>query len=91
MVGAQGHIVHLHTDLPGAVAWGMHHAEHPVYHVTFHHRVLHGRSTFTGERRLCGAYVNRDDWMSRLRLLERRFGATAGIAGDDGTFLATSD
>ncbi|TNY17187.1 mitochondrial protein [Rhodotorula diobovata] len=36
-------------------------------------RVLHGRSAFTGERRLCGAYVNGDDYRSRLRGLEKQF------------------
>ncbi|GAA5841725.1 hypothetical protein JCM9279_003083 [Rhodotorula babjevae] len=41
-------------------------------------RVLHGRSAFTGERRLCGAYVNGDDYRSRLRGLERQFGAHSG-------------
>lgn len=32
-------------------------------------RVLHGRVGFTGNRRMCGAYINRDDYISRLRLL----------------------
>jgi trimethyllysine dioxygenase len=32
-------------------------------------RVLHGRSAFTGKRRLCGGYVNRDDWISRYKML----------------------
>ncbi|CAF0769215.1 unnamed protein product [Adineta steineri] len=31
-------------------------------------RVLHGRSAFTGHRRMCGGYINRDDYVSRLRL-----------------------
>lgn len=35
-------------------------------------RVLHGRSEFTGKRRICGGYINRDDWMSRLKMA--RFG-----------------
>ncbi|KAI1097004.1 hypothetical protein F5B19DRAFT_15825 [Rostrohypoxylon terebratum] len=30
-------------------------------------RVLHGRSAFTGVRRICGAYINRDDFISRWR------------------------
>ncbi|KAK0727335.1 Trimethyllysine dioxygenase [Lasiosphaeria miniovina] len=30
-------------------------------------RVLHGRSAFTGIRRICGAYINRDDFVSRWR------------------------
>ncbi|KAA1083448.1 hypothetical protein PGT21_008817 [Puccinia graminis f. sp. tritici] len=36
------------------------------------HRVLHGRSSFKGSRRLCGGYVNGDDYRSRLRSLEQR-------------------
>ncbi|KAF2444679.1 Trimethyllysine dioxygenase [Karstenula rhodostoma CBS 690.94] len=32
-------------------------------------RVLHGRSEFTGKRRICGGYVNRDDWISRWKML----------------------
>ncbi|ORX38902.1 hypothetical protein BD324DRAFT_617840 [Kockovaella imperatae] len=39
-------------------------------------RVLHGRSSFTGSRRMCGAYVGRDDWRSRLWTLQRRFSNT---------------
>jgi hypothetical protein len=37
------------------------------------HRVLHGRSAFTGTRRLCGAYVSGDDYRSRLLGLEKQF------------------
>ena len=32
-------------------------------------RTLHGRAAYRGERRLCGAYLNREDFESRLRLL----------------------
>ncbi|MEI8238025.1 MAG: trimethyllysine dioxygenase [Actinomycetota bacterium] len=32
-------------------------------------RVLHGRTAFTGHRRMCGGYVNREDVESRLRQL----------------------
>ena len=32
-------------------------------------RVLHGRSAYTGLRRMCGGYVNREDIESRLRQL----------------------
>ncbi|KAF1920919.1 hypothetical protein BDU57DRAFT_29479 [Ampelomyces quisqualis] len=31
-------------------------------------RVLHGRSRFTGKRRICGGYINRDDWISRYKM-----------------------
>jgi len=34
-------------------------------------RVLHGRAAYQGARRLCGAYLNREDFESRLRLLRR--------------------
>ena len=30
-------------------------------------RVLHGRDVFTGKRRMCGGYINRDDYVSRWR------------------------
>ncbi len=32
-------------------------------------RVLHGRAAYEGMRRLCGAYLNHEDFESRLRLL----------------------
>lgn len=32
-------------------------------------RVLHGRSAFTGEREMCGAYTNMDDFVSRWKTL----------------------
>ncbi|KAJ4305038.1 hypothetical protein N0V90_000567 [Kalmusia sp. IMI 367209] len=32
-------------------------------------RVMHGRSEFTGKRRICGAYINRDDWISKFKML----------------------
>jgi trimethyllysine dioxygenase len=32
-------------------------------------RVLHGRAAFTGDRRMCGGYLNREDIESRLRQL----------------------
>ena len=37
------------------------------------HRVLHGRSAFVGNRRLCGAYINHDDYRSRLAVLRAQF------------------
>ncbi|RDH24586.1 trimethyllysine dioxygenase TmlH [Aspergillus niger ATCC 13496] len=33
-------------------------------------RMLHGRSEFTGKRRMCGGYINNDDFISRYRLLK---------------------
>lgn len=32
-------------------------------------RVFHSRTEFTGKRRMCGAYHNRDDFVSKLKLL----------------------
>lgn len=32
-------------------------------------RCFHLRTEFTGKRRLCGAYINRDDYLSKLRIL----------------------
>ncbi|KAF1813082.1 Trimethyllysine dioxygenase, partial [Eremomyces bilateralis CBS 781.70] len=37
-------------------------------------RVLHGRSNFTGKRRLCGGYINHDDFISRFKMTN--FGET---------------
>ncbi|WOO83468.1 Trimethyllysine dioxygenase [Vanrija pseudolonga] len=34
-------------------------------------RVMHGRAAFTGQRRMCGAYVGADDWKSRRRALKK--------------------
>ncbi|KAI1966992.1 hypothetical protein LOZ58_000484 [Ophidiomyces ophidiicola] len=34
-------------------------------------RMLHGRTAFSGERRLCGGYINHDDFMSRYELLNK--------------------
>lgn len=41
-------------------------------------RVMHGRSAFTGKRRVCGAYINRDDWISRWKMLEFGEGEVLG-------------
>ena len=31
-------------------------------------RVLHGRAAFTGKRRMCGGYINHDDYISKYRM-----------------------
>jgi trimethyllysine dioxygenase len=31
-------------------------------------RVLHGRKAYAGKRTLCGAYLNHEDFESRLRM-----------------------
>jgi trimethyllysine dioxygenase len=35
-------------------------------------RTLHGRRAYTGFRRLCGAYLNKEDFDSRLRVLRSK-------------------
>lgn len=43
-------------------------------------RVLHGRAEFTGRRQLCGAYIGKDDFMSKLRVLaEKVHGHSDGL------------
>jgi trimethyllysine dioxygenase len=38
-------------------------------------RVLHGRNSFIGKRRMCGCYHGADDWHSRLRVLYEKAAA----------------
>ncbi|OGM42893.1 trimethyllysine dioxygenase TmlH [Aspergillus bombycis] len=51
-------------------------------------RMLHGRSEFTGKRRMCGGYINSDDYVSRYRLL--RFGREK-ILNNIGNFMGRID
>ncbi|OJJ36648.1 hypothetical protein ASPWEDRAFT_108689 [Aspergillus wentii DTO 134E9] len=51
-------------------------------------RILHGRSEFTGKRRMCGGYVNNDDFISRFRLL--KFGREK-VLQNLGNFRASPD
>ncbi|KZT73518.1 mitochondrial protein [Daedalea quercina L-15889] len=41
--------------------------------VVDNHRVLHGRSAFTGKRRMCGAYIGVDEYRSKLAVLGEKF------------------
>ena len=41
------------------------------------HRVLHGRSAFTGKRRMCGAYIGLDEYRSKLATLSEKFAPDA--------------
>ncbi|TFY52534.1 hypothetical protein EVJ58_g9964 [Rhodofomes roseus] len=41
--------------------------------VVDNHRVLHGRSAFTGKRRMCGAYIGVDEYRSKLAVLSEKF------------------
>ena len=64
-------------------AWSIHPppllTNYILYTVVDNHRVLHGRSAFTGRRRMCGAYIGMDDFRSRLISLSEKF---AGGAND---------
>ena len=42
-------------------------------------RVMHGRSGFSGSRRLCGAYINWDDYRSRVEVLVKKGEAKKGL------------
>ena len=41
-------------------------------------RVMHGRSPFTGSRRMCGAYVGADDWRSRRTAIRQELSSDKG-------------
>ena len=49
------------------------------------HRVLHGRSSFTGKRRMCGAYIGADEFRSRLAVLSERFASESPVGNSDAT------
>ncbi|KAN0120946.1 hypothetical protein V8E52_004215 [Russula decolorans] len=50
------------------------------------HRVLHGRSSFTGKRRMCGAYIGVDEFRSRLAVLSERFSSDSSpVRNSDAT------
>jgi len=36
-------------------------------------RVLHGRSSFTGKRTMTGCYVNQEEYLSKIRLLRKKY------------------
>ena len=51
--------------------------------VVDNHRVLHGRSAFTGKRRMCGAYIGVDEYTSKLAVLTEKFSAQEGETGKE--------
>jgi trimethyllysine dioxygenase len=55
-----------------------------MYVAIDNHRVLHGRSSFTGKRRMCGAYIGVDEFRSRLAVLSERFSSESPVS-DSGT------
>ncbi|KAJ3477168.1 hypothetical protein NLI96_g10656 [Meripilus lineatus] len=54
--------------------------------VVDNHRVMHGRSGFSGKRRMCGAYVGVDEFRSKYAVLKERFApdAVAQEVGGEG-------
>jgi hypothetical protein len=58
----------------------------PLIVVIDNHRVLHGRSSFDGKRRMCGAYFGVDEYRSKLAVLTENFApdlvlqATSGLS-----------
>ncbi len=53
------------------------------------HRVLHGRSAFTGKRRMCGAYVGVDEYRSKLTVLQEKFAPDA-VTRDTATYATVN-
>ena len=35
------------------------------------HRLMHARTAYTGLRQMCGYYINKEDWVSKLRMLRK--------------------
>ena len=71
------------TDIYGAIQTFMRTMREKEYQYRFHlmpgralifdnHRVLHARTAFTDRRRLCGGYVNREDWRSRVMVTRNK-------------------
>ncbi|PPQ89345.1 hypothetical protein CVT25_003181 [Psilocybe cyanescens] len=56
------------------------------------HRVLHGRSAFTGKRRMCGAYIGVDEYRSKLAVLGEQFSSSSSSSSSRAsTTLSSSD
>lgn len=55
----------------------------PFSLVVDNHRVLHGRSAFTGKRRMCGAYIGVDEYKSKLAVLTEKFSSQKGETGKE--------
>jgi len=53
------------------------------------HRVLHGRSAFTGKRHMCGAYIGVDEYRSKLAVLRDRF-APDPVSSDTASFATVN-
>jgi trimethyllysine dioxygenase len=48
------------------------------------HRVLHGRSSFDGKRRMCGAYIGVDEYRSKLAVLTETFAPDVVLQATNG-------
>jgi hypothetical protein len=55
---------------------------HLLLAVVDNHRVLHGRSAFTGKRRMCGAYIGVDEYRSKLAVLREKFATKSDKASE---------
>ena len=38
------------------------------------HRLMHARTAYTGLRQMCGCHINKEEWISRLRVLREMYG-----------------
>ncbi len=54
-----------------------------IKQVVDNYRILHGRSAFTGARRMCGAYIGADEFQSRLRVLKESTNRGSPVAAHD--------
>ena len=36
------------------------------------HRLMHGRTAYTGLRQMCGCYINKEEWVGKLRVLREK-------------------
>ena len=36
------------------------------------HRLMHGRTAYTGLRQMCGCYINMEEWVSKLQVLREK-------------------
>ena len=37
------------------------------------HRMMHARTTFTGQRQMCGCYINKNEWVGKLQMLREKY------------------
>ena len=37
------------------------------------HRLMHARTAYTGLRQMCGCYINKEDWVSKLLVMRKKY------------------